>query len=59
MRMEEKFALVIKMCRAAELVHEVQRNLGPEFQEALQTIYDSIADMADQIEGVVDNYSNS
>lgn len=46
----EKWEQIGKLAQAAELIEEVIRTVGKDFQVPLQSICDDIADIADQIE---------
>lgn len=46
----DKYQQIGKLADAAELINEVIRTVGKDFQVPLQSIADDIADIADQIE---------
>lgn len=46
----DKYRQIEKLAQAAELIEEVIRTVGKDFQVPLQSICDDIADIADQIE---------
>lgn len=46
----DKYEQIGKLAQAAQLIEEVIRTVGKDFQVPLQSIADDIADMADQIE---------
>lgn len=48
----DKYEMIIKLAKAAELVEEVKRAAGPARDDELQRIADDIADVADRIEGI-------
>lgn len=46
----DKYTQIGKLAEAAELINEVIRTVGKDFQVPLQSIADDIADIADQLE---------
>ena len=48
----DKYEMIIKLAKAAELVEEVKRAAGAARDDELQSIADNIAEVADKIEGV-------
>jgi hypothetical protein len=46
----DKYEQIGKLADAYALIQEVVNKCDPEFQVALQSIADNVADMADQIE---------
>lgn len=48
----DKYEQIGKLAQAAMLIREVLQHADSEFTDALTTIHDDVADIADAIEGI-------